>query len=164
MELPAKLTGSQYIEMVASIKRCAPNDFPIDDFLANLSLMEWLPQSIGTYSYGTKIKVSIAAALLGSPSLIMLDESLNGLDPIVSWKFKRLLCRLADSAKAAIILSTHMLETVAAICNSAVLLAGGHVAKTWDAMELQASKQLPGGFEDSVIDILQRTQQQVSHP
>jgi ABC-2 type transport system ATP-binding protein len=153
-DLPVALTGSQYLELVASIKHCAPTDWPTDDLLGLLSLQAWTNRRISEYSFGTKMKISIAAALLGCPPLLILDESLNGLDPIVSWRLKQLLRQLTASERHAVILSTHQLETVAGLCDTAVLLAEGRIAQHWDRGELDRAQSRDGGFEQEVMAAL----------
>jgi ABC-2 type transport system ATP-binding protein len=56
----------------------------------------------------------------------------------------------------AVILSTHIVETVAASCTCAVLLADGQITRSWDARELDAARKAPGGFEEAVMAALER--------
>jgi ABC-2 type transport system ATP-binding protein len=153
-EVPLALTGRQYLELVASIRRCAADAWPDDDLLGILNLGRWIDHAIATYSLGTRMKISIAASLLGAPPLLIFDESLNGLDPVAAFNMKRLLTRLAASGKHAIILATHVVETIPILCTRAVFLAGGGIAKEWDREDLFASSRAPGDFEAAVIAAL----------
>jgi ABC-2 type transport system ATP-binding protein len=94
-ELPTVLTAAQYFAMVASIRGCNADAWPEQNLPAMLAMTTWLHVPIGACSLGTRTKVSIAAALLGAPPLIILDESLNGLDPVASFTVKRLLQRVS---------------------------------------------------------------------
>src|SRR5262249_49789411 len=128
-ELPAALSGHHYLELVASIRACGVDDWPCGDVLSRLGLGAWIERPIAEYSLGTRAKVSIAAALLGAPPLLIFDESLNGLDPVAAWEVKRIILDLAATGRHAIILSTHIVETIPTICNRAVLLAEGRIAE-----------------------------------
>ena len=100
------------------------------------------------------MKLSLAAALLGNPPLIMLDESLNGLDPVIAWRVKRLLVEMVRTDRHAVLLSTHVLETVESLCSSAILLTDGKVSARWNSEALQQARQHAGGFEASVMTAL----------
>jgi ABC-2 type transport system ATP-binding protein len=139
-DLPATLTGTQYLELVSSIRRCASNDWFRADLIGLLALGKWLHLSIGQYSYGTRMKLSIAAALLGNPPLIILDESLNGLDPVIAWRVKRLLVEMVNTHRHAVLLSTHVLETVESLCSVAVLAGGRKNQCTLGQRSVAASK------------------------
>src|SRR6185312_14153251 len=90
-ELPAVLSGRQYLQFVASIRSCAADGWPCGDLLSRLDLKRWIDRPIAEYSLGTRAKIAIAAALLGSPPLLVFDESLNGLDPLAAWEVKRII-------------------------------------------------------------------------
>jgi ABC-2 type transport system ATP-binding protein len=153
-DLPSALTGLQYLELVASIRRRRPDDWPAGDLLDLLSLRLWAKRLIGEYSFGTRMKLSISAALLGSPPLLILDESLNGLDPVASFRLKQLLRQLARSGDHAVILSTHQLETVAGLCDSAALLSEGRISQCWNRDEFARARSQEGGFELAVMTAL----------
>lgn len=153
-ELPAPLTGRQYLELVASIRGCAPDDLPGGDLLARLELGRWIDRPIEEYSLGTRAKVAILAALLGQPPLLIFDETLNGLDPVAAWEAKRTIVALCASGRHAVIISTHVVEAVPALCNRAVLMADGNLGRSWDAAQLAEAGNKPGAFEDSVMQAL----------
>jgi ABC-2 type transport system ATP-binding protein len=153
-ELPASLTGRQYLELVASVRGCAADDWPCGDLVALLGLGPWIQVPIGDCSLGTRMKVSLAAALLGGPKLLILDESLNGLDPVVSWRMRAILTELVQSGRHGVVLSTHMVETVAVNCSDAVFLEGGRIAHRWGREALAASRGVPGGFEAVVMQAM----------
>jgi ABC-2 type transport system ATP-binding protein len=153
-DLPATLTGIQYLQLVSSIRGCATNDWFRADLIELLALEKWLRQRIVEYSYGTRMKLSIAASLLGNPPLVIFDESLNGLDPVIAWRVKRLLVEMVHSGRHAVLLSTHVLETVASLCSSAILLADGRIRARWHSDALRQAKQHAGGFEAAVMAVL----------
>jgi ABC-2 type transport system ATP-binding protein len=153
-DLPARLTGIQYLQLVSSIRGCASNDWFHADLIELLAVGKWLQRPIGEYSYGTRMKLSLAATLLGNPPLIILDESLNGIDPVIAWRVKRLLVEMVRTGRHAVLLSTHVLETVESICSSAILLTDGKISARWNSDALQQARQHVGGFEASVMTAL----------
>jgi len=153
-DLPGTLTPRQYLELVASIRRCTANAWPVEGLPNHFGFAPWLDEPIAACSLGTRAKVSIAAALLGAPPLLILDESLNGLDPVSSWRIKQILRSMVAGGGHAVILSTHMLETVSTVCNCAVFLHNGRIARRWDAAALEAARAAPGGVETSIMQAL----------
>ncbi|WP_404924863.1 ATP-binding cassette domain-containing protein [Mesorhizobium sp. ORM16] len=153
-DLPVALTGRQYLELVASIRGCAEDDWPGVNVADRLGLNRWLDRPIAEYSLGTRAKIAIAAALLGAPPLLILDESLNGLDPLAAFEVKRVILALAASRRQAVIISTHVVEAVPGLCSRAVLLAEGSIAREWDARQLADASHAPGTFELHVMQAL----------
>lgn len=162
-DLPAALSGRQYLELVASIRSCASTDLPHRDLPDRLGLMAWLERPIGEYSLGTRAKISIMAALLGSPPLLIFDESLNGLDPVAAWEVKSMLRGLAASGRHAVIISTHVMETVPSLCNRAVFLAEGKVIRSWNSDDLIKTQAAPGAFEAGLVSLLKSQWQGAFH-
>jgi ABC-2 type transport system ATP-binding protein len=155
-DLPASLSGRQYLDLVASLRKHAPADWLGDDLVKRLCLGAWLDRPIAEYSLGTRAKVATVAALIGLPPLLIFDESLNGLDPVAAWEVKTVLARLASSGKHAIIISTHVVETVPSLCNRAVFLADGAIVESWGRGALASVAAAPGGFEACVMDALRQ--------
>lgn len=153
-DLPPFLSGRQYLELVASIRSCGTTYWPGGDLVARLALEPWLDGPIGEYSLGTRAKISIAAALLGSPPLVVFDESLNGLDPVVAWEVKALLRELAASGGHGVIVSTHVAEAIPGFCTRAVFLAEGSIVESWNTSALAEASARPGGFEACVMQAL----------
>ncbi len=154
-DLPTPLSARQYFELVASIRGCAPDSWPCAGMMSRLGLEDWLSRPIRECSLGTRAKISIAAALLGSPPLLIFDESLNGLDPVAAWEVKRIVRDMAASGKHAVIISTHVVEAVPSLCNQALFLAGGRIVQSWDGPGLVRASAVPGGFEACVMQALQ---------
>ena len=88
-------------------------------------LMSVMHQPIETLSKGFKRRVGLAQALLHEPDILVLDEPTDGLDPNQKHEVRRLITALA--AEKAIVISTHLLEEVDAICTRAIVIAMGRV-------------------------------------
>jgi ABC-2 type transport system ATP-binding protein len=95
-----------------------------------------LHQPIETLSKGFKRRVGLAQALLHEPDILVLDEPTDGLDPNQKHEVRRLITALA--AEKAIVISTHLLDEVDAICTRAIVIAGGRVLADGTPAELAA--------------------------
>jgi len=97
-----------------------------------LDLVGLTPQAerrVGTYSTGMRQRLGLAAALLGSPQLMLLDEPTTGLDPAGAREMRAVVSRLAGEG-VAVLLSSHDMDEVADVCGSVTILASGRVV--WD--------------------------------
>src|ERR1051325_8449209 len=84
-----------------------------------------MPQPIETLSKGYRRRVGVAQALLHDPAVLVLDEPTDGLDPNQKHEMRGII--RAMRADKAIIISTHLLEEVEAVCGRAVIIARGHI-------------------------------------
>ncbi len=92
-------------------------------------------QPIETLSKGFKRRVGLAQSLLHDPPVLVLDEPTDGLDPNQKHEVRNLIARMAP--EKAIIISTHLLEEVSAICTRAIIIARGRVVADATPAELQ---------------------------
>jgi len=95
-----------------------------------------LAQSIDTLSKGFKRRVGLAQALLHDPDVLILDEPTDGLDPNQKHEVRTLITELAPAK--AIIISTHILEEVDAVCTRAIIVAQGRLLADGTPMQLEA--------------------------
>jgi ABC-2 type transport system ATP-binding protein len=153
-DLPHSLTGRQYLDFVASVRGCAADDWPLGDLIGPLSLGPHLRRMIGDCSLGTRMKISLAGAMLGGPRLLILDESLNGLDPVSAFRVRRRLAEMVRTGRHAVLLASHAIETIAVSCSAAVFLEDGRIAHRWGRAALDAG---PAAFEATVMRALGET-------
>ena len=93
----------------------------IDHAVTKLQLDEVYNQQIGTLSKGFKRRVGLARAILHDPDVLILDEPTDGLDPNQKHQVRELIAEM--SADKAIVISTHVLEEVDAVCSRAIVIA-----------------------------------------
>jgi ABC-2 type transport system ATP-binding protein len=93
-------------------------------------------QPVETLSKGFKRRVGLAAALLHDPPVLVLDEPTDGLDPNQKHEVRNLIRAMAP--EKAIVISTHILEEVAAVCTRAIVIAKGRVVADATPAELAA--------------------------
>jgi ABC-2 type transport system ATP-binding protein len=96
---------------------------------------------IGTLSKGFRQRVGLAQAIVHEPAVLVLDEPTSGLDPIQIAEIRELIRRLAAEEGRTVILSTHVLTEVEAICQRVLLIAYGQLRldTTLDALRAQGS-------------------------
>lgn len=110
---------------------------------------------ISTLSRGYRQRVGVAQAILHKPRLLILDEPTNGLDPTQVQHMRELIRSLAK--QATIIISTHILQEVQAICDRVIIIRAGQKALDASMAELQAGKRLVVGLDaepKQAIDLL----------
>ena len=110
-------------------------------------------QPVETLSKGFKRRVGLAAALLHDPPVLVLDEPTDGLDPNQKHEVRNLIRAMAP--EKAIVISTHILEEVAAVCTRAVVIARGRVVADATPADLAAR----GPSMDAVFRDLTLTQE-----
>ncbi|MDZ7840598.1 MAG: ATP-binding cassette domain-containing protein [Gammaproteobacteria bacterium] len=108
----------------------------IEQVVKQVNLSRVLEQSIETLSKGFKRRVGIAQAVLHDPPLLVLDEPTDGLDPNQKHEVRELIREMAWDK--AIILSTHILEEVDAVCSRALIIAAGRIVSDGTPAELAA--------------------------
>ncbi len=106
-----------------------------------------LLQPVETLSKGFKRRVGLAQALLHDPPVLVLDEPTDGLDPNQKHEVRALIAKMAPAK--AIVISTHILEEVDAVCTRAIIIAAGRVVADATPAELQS--QHPSGKLDEVF-------------
>jgi len=104
-------------------------------------------QTVETLSKGFKRRVGLAQALLHDPPVLVLDEPTDGLDPNQKHEVRNLIARMAP--QKAIVISTHILEEVDAVCTRAIIIARGKVVADGTPAELE--KLEPSGKLDDVF-------------
>ncbi|SFB67601.1 ABC-2 type transport system ATP-binding protein [Microbulbifer thermotolerans] len=99
-----------------------------------------LTAPINTLSRGFKQRVGVAQAILGRPKLLILDEPTNGLDPTQTQQMRALIREIAR--EATVILSTHILQEVDALCDRVLIIHGGRLAVDEKLSQLRAGNAL----------------------
>lgn len=121
------MTPESFLNFIADIRGLRGSDRRrrIDQVTARVHLEGVMRQSIDTLSKGYKRRVGLAAAILHDPDVLIMDEPTDGLDPNQKHEVRTLIQEMA--ATKAIILSTHILEEVDAVCTRAIIIARGRV-------------------------------------
>ena len=134
-----EMTVQEYLDFAAElkgIKKKADRKEQVRKAARRTGLEEVLPRLIRSLSKGYKQRVGIAQALLGSPRLIILDEPTVGLDPAQVIEIRKLIRELGRAH--TVILSSHILSEVQAVCQQILILSKGHLAAAGSLEELTA--------------------------
>jgi len=123
----AEMTPAQFLNFIADVRAlpAAQRRDRIDAVISLLHLEPVLTQSIDTLSKGFKRRVGLAQAILHDPDVLILDEPTDGLDPNQKHEVRELIRSM--SAEKLIVISTHILEEVAAVCTRAIIIADGRL-------------------------------------
>lgn len=129
LELYDYLTGEEYLGFVADVRgmEAGERDRQIEELLELGELTKSRNRIVKEYSGGMARKLAIAAALLGPPKLLLLDESFVGLDPESTYRIRKKLRAFCDDG-GAILLSSHILEMLENVCDRIVMLVDGKLS------------------------------------
>ena len=131
-----EMTVQEYLTFAAELKgvKKAERKEQVRRAARRTGLETVLPRLIRSLSKGYKQRVGIAQALLGSPRLIILDEPTVGLDPAQVIEIRKLIRELGRAH--TVILSSHILSEVQAVCQQILILSKGHLAAAGSLEEL----------------------------
>lgn len=128
------LSGSDNLKVTQAISgRGSRKD--IDEVLKKVNLYERRWSAFKTFSLGMKQRLAIAAALLGNPKVLVLDEPTNGLDPVGIAEIRNLIVELKDQGHT-IIMASHLLDEVEKVCTHAAILKTGELITTGQVEEI----------------------------
>ena len=138
----AEMTVVDYLDYAADLKRLPRRDKTneIQRVVRETDLTEKLLQPIATLSRGYKQRTGVAQAILGRPRLLILDEPTNGLDPSQTDQMRQLLRSIAESA--TVILSTHIMQEVEALCDRVLIMSGGKMVVDENLQALRSSNRI----------------------
>ncbi len=137
-----ELTVASYLQYVADLKGLTGKEQrrAIRRVVEATDLKERFLSPINTLSRGMKQRVGVAQALLGSPSLLILDEPTNGLDPAQTEQMRQLIKSFSESA--TVILSTHIMQEVEATCSRALIIQHGQLVVDTQLNEIHTTKNI----------------------
>ena len=110
----------------------------IDELVKTLDMEDFIDRRTEGFSQGQRVKVAIARAMIHKPQTVMLDEPSNGLDVMSTRALRRFILNLKENGHS-VILSTHIMQEVAALCDRIVIIAKGRIAADGTAEELLES-------------------------
>ena len=144
------MTVRDYLSFVSSVRHDACPDVKkaVDAVIAKAKLETVAGQTIETLSKGYRQRTAFAAAIIHDPKVLVMDEPTDGLDPNQKYTVREMIKAMAAEGKA-IIISTHILEEVDAVCTKVVVIAGGE--KKFDGTPAELKAMDPSGRLDVVF-------------
>jgi ABC-2 type transport system ATP-binding protein len=141
LHLPGAWKPPAYLRSVATLKGL--REAPIDVLLRRVGLMAAAGRRIGGFSKGMRQRLGLAAALLGEPELLVLDEPTDGIDPLGRIEVRDLL--LQEKARGAtLLLNSHLLAETERVCDRVGILHQGRLVQSGTLQSLKAAAK---GFE-----------------
>ncbi len=121
------MTPAEFLDFIAHIRGFSGREAKrrVGRVVETIHIAEVMHQPIETLSKGYKRRVGVAQALLHDPQVLILDEPTDGLDPNQKYEMRRILDEMR--ANKAIVISTHLLEEVEAVCSRAIIIARGRI-------------------------------------
>ncbi len=150
-----EMTVEEFLGFIADVRgfrEAGAKRAQVDRAIALTHLVPVRKQTIETLSKGFKQRVGCAQAILHDPAVLVLDEPTDGLDPNQKNEVRSLIKSM--SVEKAVILSTHILEEVDAICNRVIIISQGKVVADETPAQLRARK--PGARLDEIFRDLTR--------
>jgi sodium transport system ATP-binding protein len=135
-----RLTAREQIEYYGSLHGLAGAtlDARVSSMIDLLELTEIADRRAQGFSQGERMKVAIARALVHDPRNVLLDEPTNGLDVMATRALRALLKRLRGEGRC-VLLSSHVMQEIAALCDRVIVIAHGHVVASGTPDELRAT-------------------------
>jgi ABC-2 type transport system ATP-binding protein len=123
-----KMKVLEVLEFMGTLKGAAPKDARVDakNWLDKLEISDWADKKVEELSKGMQQKIQFAAAVLGKPPILILDEPFSGMDPVNQNLFKDRILEL-NRQGTTIVFSTHQMETAERLCKSIALINKGHL-------------------------------------
>ena len=146
-----EMTPASFLDFIADIRGLQGDERKkrLDEVISRLHLGPVLNQSIETLSKGFKRRVGLAQAILHDPDVLILDEPTDGLDPNQKHEVRELIRSMAQDK--LIVISTHILEEVEAVCSRAIIIADGAIL----ADDTPAALAATSAYHNAVRIVLQ---------
>jgi len=125
------LTGREFVRMNAILQRLPDVEAATDRAIAQVELGDASARKIGGYSKGMRQRIKVAAALVHDPEILLLDEPLNGTDPVQRVGLIQLMRRLGNEGKTLLI-SSHVLVEVERFADNIIVIVNGKLAAAGD--------------------------------
>jgi ABC-2 type transport system ATP-binding protein len=147
-----EMTPRSFLEFVADIRglKGAHRRQRLDEVHGQLHLDKVAEQQIETLSKGYKRRVGLAQAILHDPEVLILDEPTDGLDPNQKHEVRELINGMAKNK--IIVISTHILEEVDAVCNRAMIIAQGRILADDTPQRLEAKSRFHNAVSIRFLD------------
>ena len=152
--LYTRMTARENIAYYGQLHAMADKDIStrIEELVETLDMTDFIDRRTEGFSQGQRVKVAIARAMIHKPQTVLLDEPSNGLDVMSTRALRRYILGL-KAAGHSVVLSTHIMQEVAALCDRIVIIADGKIAADGTAGELM-EKSGCDSLEDAFVSLI----------
>lgn len=146
-------TGLQFLSYVCALKEIPTkhSKMEIERVSVTVNMKQHLSRRLGTYSGGMKQRLLIAAALIGEPKLLILDEPTAGLDPKERIRVRQMLASLAE--KRTVLVATHVVSDIETVATEILLLKDGCLVSKASPQQLINTYAPDGNIEDVYLTV-----------
>ena len=157
-ELYKYLSGRENLMQIARIRKVSKEE--VDSLIELVGLKDRINDKVKKYSLGMKQRLGLAAALIGEPKLLILDEPTNGLDPSGIIDFREVVKKAAKEKNMAVFISSHILSEVQNLCDRVAFTNGGVIKSIEDIhdntmdTELDSLTLIVSSNEEEAVKVL----------
>ena len=157
-ELYKYLSGRENLMQIARIRKVSKEE--VESLIELVGLKDRIDDKVRKYSLGMKQRLGLAAALIGNPKLLILDEPTNGLDPSGIIDFREVVKKAAKEKGMAVFISSHILSEVQNLCDRVAFTNGGVIKSIEDIhdntmdTELDSLTLIVSSNEEEAVKIL----------
>jgi ABC-2 type transport system ATP-binding protein len=130
-QLYGPLTGREFVRLNAILQKVSDLEAATENAIAQVDMGSAADRAVGAYSKGMRQRIKVAAALVHDPRVLLLDEPLNGTDPVQRASLIALIRRLGDEGKS-IVVSSHVLPEVERFARNVLVIVNGKLAAAGD--------------------------------
>ena len=152
-ELYKYLSGRENLMQIARIRKVSKEE--VEELIELVGLKDRIDDKVKKYSLGMKQRLGLAAALIGEPKLLILDEPTNGLDPSGIIDFREVVKKAAKEKGMAVFISSHILSEVQNLCDRVAFTNGGVIKSVEDIHDNTMDTEL-----DSLTLIVSRNEEE----
>lgn len=148
-----ELSLRRFLYFMAALKGLKKSEAAkdIEHYARMVNLQDVLGKKLGTFSGGMRQRALIAQALIGSPSILVLDEPTAGLDPKERLRIRNLISEAADDR--IVIIATHVVSDIESIADKVLMLNGGNIIRSGTPSELLAETEKQGIVNPNLEDL-----------
>ena len=154
--LYAYMTGWDNLKLYAAVAGISDNE--ITEIVTQLGLVEFINKKVKTYSWGMKQRVGVALAMVNDPDLLLLDEPLNGMNPVSAEAVKVVLRDWRDAGKT-ILISSHTVRDLEGLVDDYIFIDRGEIISR-DEILTAADGKVDPDLEEMFADVIARRKQQ----
>jgi ABC-2 type transport system ATP-binding protein len=134
-----EMSGREFVSLLAAMSGLSGEELRkrVDESIERVGMSERANQKIGGYSKGMRQRIKLAQAIVHAPRVLILDEPLNGLDPVGRQEYSALLTKLAESG-LCILISSHVLYEVEQLTRNILLINRGRLVAQGDIYQIRS--------------------------